>query len=115
LAKVLLNKDGIPELVFYSLSRYGFANIYIVGWDGNSFRSLIDVGIDTTTGAVLDSVSTTAYHKLMDMNGDGLKEIVLEDNPDVLEGVSGLTIWLLIPFRKANLLNFEIIISAKMA
>jgi hypothetical protein len=51
----------------------------------------------------------------MDMNGDGLKEIVLEDNPDVLEGVSGLTIWLLIPFRKANLLNFEIIISAKMA
>jgi len=95
-----LNKDGIPELIFYSFSRYGYANVYIVGWDGNRFRSLIDIGVDTTTSAVLDSVSTTTYHKLMDTNGDGLKEIVLEDNPDTLEGVSGLTIWLLIPFRK---------------
>jgi len=94
-----LNKDGIPELVFYSFSRYGFAYVYIVGWDGNRFRSLINVGTDTSTGEVIDAVSTTAYYKLMDMNGDGLKEIVLEDNPDALEGVSGLTIWLLIPFR----------------
>jgi hypothetical protein len=86
-----LNKDGIPELIFYSFSRYGFAEVYIVGWDGNSFRSLIDVGIDTTTDAVLDSVSATAYHKLMDTNGDGLKEIVVMYNvKELCGGLGGL-------------------------
>ena len=98
-----LNKDGIPELIFYSFSRYGDANIYIVGWNRNRFRSLIDVGTDTSTGQVIDTVSTTAYHKIIDTNGDGLKEIVLEDDPHALDNVSGLTLWLLIPIRKETI------------
>jgi hypothetical protein len=86
-----LNKDGIPELVFYSFSRYGFAYVYIVGWDGNRFRSLINVGTDTYTGAAIDSVYATTYHKLIDTNGDGLKEIVLVYNvKELCGGLSGL-------------------------
>ncbi len=72
-----LNKDGISELIFYSFSRYGFASVYIVGWDGNQFRSLINVGTDSYTGAAIDSVITSTYHRLTDTNGDGLKEIVV--------------------------------------
>src|SRR5215211_2457474 len=64
-----LNRNGIPELIFYSFDHYGAAEIYIVEWDGNTFRSLIAIGTDTTTGTVIDSVYTTAYYKLIDMNG----------------------------------------------
>ncbi len=72
-----LNKDGIPELIFYSFSHYGDASIYIVGWDGSQFRSLINVGTDSYTGAAIDSVLASTYHKLADTNGDGLKEILI--------------------------------------
>jgi hypothetical protein len=75
-----LNNDRIPELIFYSFSRHGFAYVYIVGWDGNKFRSLIDMGTDTSTGTVIDSVITVAYYKVMDTNRDGLKEVVIVDN-----------------------------------
>ncbi|MGB8984427.1 MAG: hypothetical protein WCC12_21350, partial [Anaerolineales bacterium] len=72
-----LNKNGIPELIFYSFSHYGDANIYIVGWDGDEFRSLINVGTDSYTGAAIDSIFANTYHKLADTNGDGLKEILV--------------------------------------
>jgi hypothetical protein len=86
-----LNKDGIPELIFYSLSRYGYANIYMIGWDRNKFRSLIDVGIDTVIGEVIDAVSATTYHKLMDTNDDRLEEIIVVYNVNELcYGLSGL-------------------------
>jgi hypothetical protein len=75
-----LNKNGIPELIFYSFIRHGFAEVYIIGWDGNDFSSLIDVGVDTTTGVVIDSVSTATDYKIIDTNGDVLKEIVVVDN-----------------------------------
>ncbi|HEX6270897.1 MAG TPA: hypothetical protein VFZ43_11715 [Anaerolineales bacterium] len=75
-----LNKNGIPELIFYSFIRHGFAEVYIIGWNGNGFHSLINLGVDTTTGAVIDSVSTAADYKIMDTNADGLKEIVVVDN-----------------------------------
>jgi len=98
-----LNENGIPELIFYSFDHYGSAEVYIVEWAGSKFRSLIDAGTDASTGTVIDAVSTTDHYKLMDTNGDGLKEIVLEDNLHLLDNVSGLTLWLLIPFRKETI------------
>jgi hypothetical protein len=86
-----LNKDRIPELIFYSFSRYGYANIYIVGWDGNRFRSLIDLGTDTLTGQIMDAVFATTYHKSIDTNGDGLREIVAVYNvKELCNGMRGL-------------------------
>ncbi|HEX9333563.1 MAG TPA: VCBS repeat-containing protein, partial [Anaerolineales bacterium] len=92
LADILdLNKNGIPELIFYSFSRYGYAEVYIFEWDGSTFRSLIDLGTDPSTGAVIDAVAATTYYKLKDMNGDGLKEIVVVyDNKELCGGLRGL-------------------------
>jgi hypothetical protein len=86
-----LNENRIPELIFYSFSRYGFAEVYIIEWDGNKYRSMIDIGIDTFTGKVIDVVPATEYHELIDMNGDGLKEIVIVYNVNELcYGLGGL-------------------------
>jgi len=86
-----LNKDGIPELIFYSFSRHGFAYVYIIGWDGNQFRSLINVGTDSYTGAAIDSVFASTYHRLTDTNGDGLKEIaIVYDVNEFCDGLGGL-------------------------
>ncbi|HJS17486.1 MAG TPA: hypothetical protein VJ785_01970, partial [Anaerolineales bacterium] len=85
------NENKIPELIFYSFSRYGFAEVYIIEWDGTKFRSLIDTGIDTYTGKVIDAVSATEYHELIDMNGDNRKEIVFVYNVNELcYGLRGL-------------------------
>lgn len=72
-----LNKNGIPELVLYDISHYGFADVFIFEWDGNKFRSLINIGTDPSTGVVIDAVSATSLHKITDTNGDGLKEMVI--------------------------------------
>jgi hypothetical protein len=86
-----LNENRIPELIFYSFSRYGFAEVDIVEWDGNKFRSLIDMGIDRYTGKVIDVVPATEYHELIDINGDNLKEIVIVYNVNELcYGMGGL-------------------------
>jgi hypothetical protein len=78
LADVLdLNKDGIPQMILYDVVHYGYADIFIFEWDGNKFRSLIDMGTDTSTGILIDAVSATSPHKITDTNGDGLKEIVI--------------------------------------
>ena len=95
-----LNKNGLPELIFYNFDHYGSAEVYIFEWDGNTFRSLIDLGMDTSSGNVIDFAFTTTNYKIRDTNGDGTREIILEDNPKTLEEASGLTLWLLIPFRK---------------
>lgn len=85
-----LNRDRIPELIFYKFSHYGYAEIYIFEWDGSKFRSLIDVGIDEYTSAVIDYVSMTAEYKLLDMNEDGIREIVYEyDNNTLCDGFGG--------------------------
>jgi hypothetical protein len=72
-----LNKNRIPELIFYDISHYGFADIFIFEWDGNKFHSLINMGTDTSTGTIIDAVSATSPHKITDLNGDGLGEIVI--------------------------------------
>ncbi|HSB01343.1 MAG TPA: VCBS repeat-containing protein [Anaerolineales bacterium] len=96
-----LNKDGIPEIIFYSFSRYGYANIYIIEWDGIKFRSLIDAGTDEWTGAVIDSIPATTDHKLVDTNGDGLKEIVVVyDTKEMCCGFGGFDFYNGAPARK---------------
>jgi len=78
LADILdLNKNGIPEIILYDIVHYGSIDISIFEWDGNKFRSLIDMGRDTPTDPAIDRVSATSPHKIMDTNGDGLKEIVI--------------------------------------
>ena len=73
-----LNKNGIPELILYDISHYGDASIYVFEWDGNKFRSLIDMGkYSLTDDTVIDWVSATSPHQIMDTNGDRLKEIVI--------------------------------------
>ena len=72
-----LNKNGIPELILYDISHYGDALIYVFEWDGNKFRSLIDMGRDTPTDPAIDAVSATSPYKITDTNGDGLREIVI--------------------------------------
>jgi hypothetical protein len=73
-----LNKNGIPELILYDISHYGDALIYVFEWDGNKFRSLIDMGkYSSTDDTVVDWVSATSPHKITDTNGDGLQEIVI--------------------------------------
>ena len=85
-----LNRDGIPELMFYKFSHYGYPEIYIFEWDGNKFRSLIDIGVDEYTGEVIDYISMTGEHKLLDKNEDGIKEIVTEyDNNKLCGGFGG--------------------------
>jgi hypothetical protein len=77
---------GVPE----GKSHYGYPEIYIFEWDGNKFRSLIDVGVDEYTGEVIDYTSMTGEHKLLDMNEDGIKEIVTEyDNNKLCGGFGG--------------------------
>jgi tetratricopeptide (TPR) repeat protein len=95
-----LNKNGLPELIFYNFDHYGSAEVYIFEWDGNTFRSLIDLGLDDSSGTVIDSAFTTTNYKIRDTNGDGTREIILEHDLKTLKEVSGLTLWLWIPFRK---------------
>lgn len=99
-----LNKDGIPELVFYSFSRYGYASVYIIGWDGNKFRSLINIGTDAYTGAAIDSVYASTYHRLTDTNRDGLKEMaIVYDVNEFCYGLAGLDFCDGTPARKETI------------
>lgn len=78
LADILdLNKNGIPEIILYDIMHYGYIDISVFEWDGNKFRSLIDVRRDISPDTVIDLVDATDYPKLVDLNGDGLKEIVV--------------------------------------
>ena len=73
-----LNKNGIPEIILYNFIHYGYIEISVFEWDGNKFRSLIDMGkYSSTDDTVIDWVSATSPQKIMDTNGDGLKEIVV--------------------------------------
>jgi hypothetical protein len=77
-----LNKNGIPEIILYNIVHYGFDDISVFEWDGNTFRSLIDMGkYSSTDDTVVDWVSATwisnAHYRLIDTSGDGLKEIVV--------------------------------------
>jgi hypothetical protein len=77
-----LNKNGIPEIILYDIVHYGYVDIFIFEWDGNKFRSLINMGkYSSTDDTVVDLVSATwisdTHYRLMDTNGDGLKEIVV--------------------------------------
>jgi len=84
-----LNKNGLPELIFYNFLHYGYPEIYIFEWDENKFRSLINVGVDEHTGEVIDYISMTFEHNFFDMNDDGLKEIVTEYDNNKLCGGFG--------------------------
>jgi hypothetical protein len=77
-----LNKNGVPEIILYDLVHYGYIDISVFEWDGSKFRSLIDMGkYSSTDDTVVDWVSATwisdTHYKLIDTNGDGLKEIVV--------------------------------------
>jgi len=77
-----LNKNGIPELILYNVVHYGYADISIFEWDGSKFRSLIDMGkYSSTDDTVIDWVSATwisdTHYKLIEINGEGLKEIMV--------------------------------------
>ena len=74
-----LDKNGIIELILYDISHYGFALLYVFEWDGSKFRSLIDSG-------GIDSILVTSTGKIMDTNGDGLKEMVIVDDVHEREG-----------------------------
>ena len=72
-----MNKNGIAEIILYVIVHYGYIDISIFEWDGNKFRSLINMGkYSSTDDTVIDWVSATSPLKTMDTNGDGLKEIV---------------------------------------
>jgi len=74
-----LNKDGTPEIILYNFVHYGFVEVYIFEWDGNKFNSLINMGKDLSTDdRVIDWASTTLPHQIIDINNDGLKEIIVE-------------------------------------
>ena len=68
-----LNKNGIPELILYDITHYGFALLYIFEWDDSEFRSQIDVGGD-------DSILATSPGKIMDTDGNGFEEITIIDD-----------------------------------
>ena len=90
LADILdLNKNGSPEIILYNIVHYGYVDISVFEWDGNKFRSLIDMGRDTPTDPAIDWVSATNSHKLIDTNGDGLKEIVIDYDVNQLCGGFG--------------------------
>jgi hypothetical protein len=71
-----LNKNGMPEVVLYNLVHYGYIDISIFEWDGNKYHSLIQVPYYNST-EFSDWVSATEYPRFMDIDKDGLKEIVL--------------------------------------
>lgn len=78
-----LNKNGTPEIMLSDVVHYGYVDIFIFEWNGDQFRSLINMGkYSSTDDTVVDWVSATwisdtAHHKLKDINGDGLKDIVV--------------------------------------
>jgi hypothetical protein len=73
-----LNKNGIPEIILYDVVHYGFDDVSVFEWDGNKFRSLINMGkYSSTDDTVIDWVSATSPHKITDTNRDGLWEIVV--------------------------------------
>ena len=71
-----VNQNGIPEIILYNILHYGYIEIFVFEWDGNKFRSLIDIRTDKLPNTVFDSISSTEYHKLINTNGDGLQELV---------------------------------------
>ncbi len=71
-----LNKNGMPEVILYNLVHYGYVDISIFEWDGNKYHSLIQVPYYNST-EFSDWVSATEYPRFMDIDKDGLKEIVL--------------------------------------
>jgi hypothetical protein len=71
-----LNKNGMPEVILNDFVHYGYVDISIFEWDGNKYHSLIQVPYYNST-EFSDWVSTTEYPKFMDIDQDGLKEIVL--------------------------------------
>jgi hypothetical protein len=76
---VNLNKNGVPEIILYDVVHYGYADVSIFEWDGNKFQSLINMRkYSSTEDTVIDWVSTTDHNlKLIDTDGDGLKEIMV--------------------------------------
>jgi hypothetical protein len=71
-----LNKNGIPELILYDFVHYGFADIYVFEWNGSDFVSLINVRSDIYPDDINDWLDATDYPQWVDINRDGLKEIV---------------------------------------
>ena len=71
-----LNKNGIPEMIFFNIIHYGYVDISIFEWDGNKFRSLIDMGSYRPPDPPIEWVSFNEGYQVIDTNADGLKEIV---------------------------------------
>ena len=73
-----LNKNGMPEVILFNLIHYGYIDISIFEWDGNKFNSLINMGrYSSDYPDVIDWVSATEKPKFMDIDKDGLQEVVL--------------------------------------
>ena len=71
-----LNKNGMPEIILYNLVHYGYVDISVFEWDGNKYHSLIQAPYYNST-EFMYWVSATEFPKFMDIDKDGLKEIVL--------------------------------------
>jgi hypothetical protein len=70
-----LNGNGIPELFLSDFFRYYFHSLSILEWDGGGFASLIR--IPNEWGDIEALVTTYWNYTLTDVNGDGLREIVV--------------------------------------
>jgi hypothetical protein len=75
-----LNKNGIPEMILFNIIHYGYVDISIFEWDGNKFRSLINLGSYGPSDPPIDWASFNEGYQVIDTNGDGLKEIVVVYN-----------------------------------
>jgi len=78
-----LNKNGIPEIIFSNYERRYYHSIHIIEWNGKEFVPLIERTQTTYTGETysIDWIGGTAFnYKITDIDNNGLKEIVANDN-----------------------------------
>ncbi len=92
-----LNGNGIPELFLSFYERPGFHSLFIFEWNGETFRSLIQIPNNLSEN---DFLGTTGWdHKISDVNGNNLKEIeVIDDIPIDPDSIIGG-----LPWRKSTI------------
>ena len=74
-----LNADGLPEVLFYVASLH---ELYIAGWDGRGFTSLVD-HVDELGNPQGYIPAREGAFEIQDLDDDGVFEVVLSDPPAV--------------------------------